>query len=291
MLTATNGRNEKVVAGDVCKSDGPFRCLCGRDVFVHKGKIKIHHFAHKAGTECWVGRGESEKHLKCKMEIYEAIRSLSNVQNCELEKNFNTNVADVYAEIDGIKVAIEVQKSILSVNEISLRTKKWNDLGILVLWIVAHYDELPVGKVRPKAWEIWLHENYGSRLFYWLHGQSLQEIQFSRVGRLISFRHAEALRVLEISNSFVPYNACFYNARDLEIISDSSTGRRLCKSGNRFCGVGELLWDSADEAERESVGFMKNIGGYLVCYLCENEYKDLNEPTPQPQRPLPIQAA
>ena len=48
MLTAENEKGQKVIAVETEKTDGPFHCPeCQKETVLHKGKIKVHHFAHK----------------------------------------------------------------------------------------------------------------------------------------------------------------------------------------------------------------------------------------------------
>ena len=65
MLTANRLSDAvKVIACDMYKTDGPFYCpICGTETILHRGPIKIAHFAHKPPTTCEYGRGESERQL------------------------------------------------------------------------------------------------------------------------------------------------------------------------------------------------------------------------------------
>lgn len=182
MLTAIRESDfAKVVAKWSERSEGPFLCPgCRREVSLRKGNIKAHHFAHKPPIVCKRGVGESEQHLQIKLEIFEALQAESNVTDLELERDFGISVADVYAKISGIPVAIEIQRSTLSANEINSRTRNYHQLGVFVLWIALPSVALKSEKYSPSAWEKWCHATYFGRVYYWEHGQNLTPVHFDQ---------------------------------------------------------------------------------------------------------------
>ncbi|WP_028113349.1 competence protein CoiA [Ferrimonas kyonanensis] len=176
--------NEKVFALTSDKSHGPFLCpKCRQEVVIRKGKIKIHHFAHKPPAMCSHGKGETEAHRNCKMSIYSALKTKPNVQALELEKDFGPVVADVYCLIDNVPVAIEVQRSNLSVNNITQRSEEYSKLGIYVLWIGLHDStvkkQIDNKQCSPKAWEKWCHAAYFGRVYYWYQEDLLLPVHFA----------------------------------------------------------------------------------------------------------------
>ena len=108
MLTAVRQFDSvKVIARDTHKADGPFQCPgCMQMVTVRKGNIKAHHFAHKPPVTCARGKGETEQHLRTKLAIFDALSGEANVTELELERSFGISVADVFARISGVPVAI-----------------------------------------------------------------------------------------------------------------------------------------------------------------------------------------
>lgn len=180
MLTAKRHLNSPdVLARDAQKSEGPFTCpKCMAEVVLHKGNIKAHHFQHMPPVYCNRGEGESEQHRVAKLAIYDALLTEPNVTGLELEKDFGTSVADVFARISNVPVALEIQRSTLSVNEISQRTANYHRLGIAVLWIALHKPELETAKYSPNAWEKWCHAAYFGRVYYWVGGQCLRPTHF-----------------------------------------------------------------------------------------------------------------
>ncbi|MDM0031336.1 competence protein CoiA family protein [Variovorax sp. J22P271] len=152
---------------------------CRREVVLHQGLIRIHHFAHKARVACRLGAGETEDHLLTKLSLFDALRKESNVQDVELEKNFGTAVADVFAVISGVPVAVEMQRSALAVSEITARTAEYHRLGIAVLWIDIPNGDLGLSRYSPAAWERWCHAAYFGRVYYWAGGQTLRPVHYA----------------------------------------------------------------------------------------------------------------
>lgn len=180
MLTAIRQSDAiKVLARQSERIESPFLCaLCRREMILRKGPIKIHHFSHKPPTTCSLGKGETELHHRAKLEMYDALRADALASEVELEKNLGGSIADVYARISCIRVAVEIQRSSLSVNDIITRTRNYHRLGIAVLWIGLPNPSLPSKQYSPRAWEKWCHAAYYGRVYYWKQGQTLQVVHF-----------------------------------------------------------------------------------------------------------------
>ena len=171
--------NQKVIARQVTKNHGPFHCTgCAHELIVKKGNIKVHHFAHKPPYCCSRGEGESEAHRKCKETIYFDLMTQGNVTELDIEKDFGAVVADIYCKIDGVPVAIEVQRSNLSVNQITQRTSVYFKLGINVLWLALFDKKLNDDKYSPTAWMKWCHAAYFGRVFYWIEGLAVLPVHY-----------------------------------------------------------------------------------------------------------------
>lgn len=166
MLCAYTSSDEKVIAKQTEKNKKPFFCPeCLLEVILKKGDINIHHFAHKPGSECSYGEGESEEHMIIKMELYELL-SKADIQ-CDLEKRLvdndgSVNIADVWAIIDSQEVAIEVQISSISDEELKERTKKYHNKNIAVLWLVVKNNTRRLNSI-----EKWLKINTGRVYYYY----------------------------------------------------------------------------------------------------------------------------
>lgn len=181
MLTALRlADNEKVLARSSEKADAPFACpACQREVVLHKGLIRIHHFAHKTELACRLGAGETEDHLLTKLSLFDALCQAPNVREAALEKRLGSAVADVFALISDVPMAIEVQRSALAVGEITQRTAEYHRLGIAVLWVGIPNGDLGLSRYSPAAWERWCHAAYFGRVYYWSGGQTLRPVHFA----------------------------------------------------------------------------------------------------------------
>jgi competence protein CoiA len=172
--------NLKVFASNSEKEQGPFNCPgCKHELVLRKGRIKVHHFAHKPPYHCQRGDGESDAHRKCKESIYYFLSKYNHVTNLDVEADFGTVIADVYCLINNVPVAIEIQRSNLSVNEITARTSAYEKLGIHVLWLALYNKKLGEERYSPKAWEKWCHATYFGRVYYWIADLTIVPIHFS----------------------------------------------------------------------------------------------------------------
>lgn len=172
--------NQKVFARDSEKLEGPFACpKCKYELVLKKGLIKVHHFAHKPPSSCLYGAGETEAHRSCKETIYLELKKLGFVTDLDVEANLVSVVADIYCKINNVPVAIEIQRSNLSVNEIITRTIKYERLGISVLWLALYNDKLKEERYSPNAWEKWCHAAYFGRVYYWHSGLNIVPVHYS----------------------------------------------------------------------------------------------------------------
>jgi competence protein CoiA len=141
--------------------------------------LRVHHFAHKPPVLCSFGLGGSEAHRKCKLSIYDALRKAEGVSDCELEKNLGDCIPDIFASIRNVPVAIEVQISNLTMEEIIRRTEQYNRASISVLWLSLLNGRLDEMKYAPRAWEKWLHATYFGRVYYWLGDSTVLPVHFN----------------------------------------------------------------------------------------------------------------
>ncbi len=181
MLSAYNQQEDDVVAWEVTREQGPFFCPeCRDEVVVKKGHLKVHHFAHLPGTYCAYGTGESEQHKQAKYEIYQTLREHSSVTQIKVERS----LGDVRPDISfywqhKYKVAIELQISDNSINEISRRTRSYTAKNIWVLWTIPYHSNIScLTPYRTGFWERYLHALYFGKCYYWLRGQTLLPVHF-----------------------------------------------------------------------------------------------------------------
>lgn len=161
------------------KANAPFICPeCDQEVYLRAGSVRVNHFAHKNPDACSFATGESDEHRRCKMEIYEALVKAPNVAGAALERPLGTNRPDVFAFINGVPVAIEVQLSALSLDTIIRRTEEYARKGIYVLWLPQWTPYLDGVRYSPRLWEKWIHAAYFGRVYYWLGGLSVASYRF-----------------------------------------------------------------------------------------------------------------
>jgi competence protein CoiA len=172
MLSARRKSDGQIVTAYFeSKANGPFACLeCREEVIVKTGKHRIAHFAHANPIACKFAEGESELHRKCKKEIFEALHNIPGVTDVALERALETVRPDVSATINGVRVAIEVQISSLSMETVMRRTIDYARKGVYVLWLLQWTPTLDSPRYSPKLWEKWIHAAYFGRVYYWIRG-------------------------------------------------------------------------------------------------------------------------
>jgi competence protein CoiA len=138
MLKAINENLSKVTIAYESEKNSNYSCLfCKQGVLLKKGNVKIHHFAHKDKLNCPYDR-ESLEHLKAKLEIRDKLIDLG--IDADVEVQIGSRFADVLFEIDDNKIALEIQRSNLSKEELLLRTKNYYDNNVYVLWFIINDD-------------------------------------------------------------------------------------------------------------------------------------------------------
>jgi competence protein CoiA len=190
MLTGRRSIDSRVVTSfAVAKWDGPFTCVaCQEPIKLSGSKFHINHFKHVSNTKCSLGKGESDIHRKCKLEIFQALATSTQVTDLRLETPLTSVRADVFARINGVPVAIEVQLSSLSIEEITFRTIQYAQRGIYVLWLLQWTPELNKQKYSPKAWERWIHAAYFGQVYYWIEDLKVVSYHFDPHHRSIPKR-------------------------------------------------------------------------------------------------------
>lgn len=165
----------KVEARNVNKEGGPYRCQgCGEVLTLKKGRVVVHHFAHRPPFTCDWGARESAEHLEAKLAIHDALRADPAVTDVRLEAPVgDAAVADVLAKIRGQWVAIEVQRSELTAASIAQRTANYHARGVSVLWVALTGPESTDDRYSPSVWERWVHFAYYGRIYYWTQGQTV----------------------------------------------------------------------------------------------------------------------
>lgn len=126
-----NPRIEIPAASVVCPE-------CQYPMVLKAGMIKIAHFAHKPGSNCSYGVGESADHLALKNYLIEWFRAETDEQfNVAVEPEYKignrrADVAQIFPT--GWIVAHEVQLASITVEELEQRTRDYLTAGCDVIW-------------------------------------------------------------------------------------------------------------------------------------------------------------
>ena len=182
LVACVQGTKSRVNAWQATRENGPFTCpACGREVILHKGAVRAHHFAHKANSNCVHGAGETDLHRRAKTQIYQALSSI-HALHCELEAPLTGVRADVLVRSVSTKrtYAIEVQISQLSMPEIIERTRRYAKLGVYVLWVFEWDQELLTKRCAPSLKERWAHALYFGWVYYWRTNDEVTPVKFGR---------------------------------------------------------------------------------------------------------------
>ena len=171
MISALNESNERVIASDVEKDGSIFRCsYCDEDTILKKGKKRIHHFSHKSDSGCEFSGGESQEHMKAKMEIYEKLSKHDNVEHCAVEYSFKklgVRPDVIFSTKNGTNVVIEIQKSTIDIDTIERRMDRYKSKNINVIWILLPTDKTTINA---KGWQKYLHGMCYGKVYYWSEG-------------------------------------------------------------------------------------------------------------------------
>lgn len=157
-------------AGAINAADAPeghaYSCIsCGSPVVLKRGRVRIAHFAHAANVACAATSGETEEHREAKLAIYRGLLADPRASNVQLEYPLNHCRPDVYFERDGVRVAIEVQRSDCTLESIELRTKRYSEQRIAVLWVFVKR------RAKLHTWQKYIQTAGFGRCYFWLTGQ------------------------------------------------------------------------------------------------------------------------
>jgi hypothetical protein len=121
-------------------------------------------------------QNESKDHFTLKNYTKNLLSYKGNVRGVRLEKRIGHRIADLYCTLHHSteNVAIEIQKSPISVNQLKTRTEDYNDNNVSVLWLLHATGDVTGEPKRPKrrenvkisTAERYLHMLYGGRVYY-----------------------------------------------------------------------------------------------------------------------------
>ena len=136
MLTARNAQGEMVMAWELTtRQQGVYTCpACHQSVVLKRGKVMQAHFAHKRLKDCrFFTENESDQHLSLKASLYKNLSEHGHTVHVERFLPSLGQVADVMVED---KLALEVQCSRLSKEQLRQRTQSYQHSGIEVRWLL-----------------------------------------------------------------------------------------------------------------------------------------------------------
>ncbi len=146
---------------------------CHKALVLKKGRVVIHHFAHKPPILCDWARGETLAHLEAKQIVHAALTGRG--VKAELEYSVETLPGDRRADVmawspKGQMIAIEMQHTSISAEEIAERAFAYARAGAAQVWI----SFLPASvwkQALDKGDGTWLIRRYAPRQFeLWIDG-------------------------------------------------------------------------------------------------------------------------
>lgn len=177
--------NTRIEASEAGK--GPdYRCpKCRSRLVLRKGRIRVHHFAHKPPVTCSWARGETLAHLAAKRVVRKAFAERG--LRAEVEHVVESLSGDRRADVmvwspKGKPVAIELQHGSMGIEELEARTRSYLDAGTSVVWVPflgneawrnarrlegGEAGDYLIRRYPARPWERWIHGyNYGRIWFY-----------------------------------------------------------------------------------------------------------------------------
>ncbi|ERN52892.1 competence protein CoiA [Alkalihalophilus marmarensis] len=140
-----------------------FYCpCCTAELLLKIGDKKQWHFAHKKGSSCTVqGEPESLYHLRGKKQLYEWIRKQGYKAALEVYLPLIRQRPDVLFKVKDQLYAIEYQCSVIEESQIRKRSKGYEQLGIIPIWI---FGGNRLKRVGAKVFSIQSFEWYASSI-------------------------------------------------------------------------------------------------------------------------------
>ncbi|PNZ67777.1 transcription factor [Staphylococcus croceilyticus] len=133
MLVAINQHGERVRATEALKENDYFCPYCKTELILKKGIKVTTHYAHKSNVHRKCAKAETEKHYYAKFFIANLLKQHG--YNVEIEPYCPTIMQYPDILIDS-KIAMEIQFSRISLQEIRERSLGFKSLGVEVVWII-----------------------------------------------------------------------------------------------------------------------------------------------------------
>jgi competence protein CoiA len=158
-----------------------YRCpKCGEEVVLKKGRIVVHHFAHKTGGDCSWAVGETREHMTAKRLLANGMRRRG--LTAEIEKVVISIDGDRRADVlitcsSGKSAAVEIQHTPIAYQEIERRTSAYIQAKIPVAWLAILTADMKaemiktskghvVRKFSPRPFHKWVHAYYFKNLWF-----------------------------------------------------------------------------------------------------------------------------
>lgn len=138
MLKAHNINGSWVLATNALRGETYYCPVCHEELFVGSmgSKHKSDHFRHHPDSSCSYGASETIDHAEKKFGIYSELQAAPGVSTVEMECRMpDGQRPDVYFEVGGQGVAVEVQHSQISDKELIDRTASYSNKEIASLWM------------------------------------------------------------------------------------------------------------------------------------------------------------
>lgn len=137
MRKAHNSNGRWVLATNAVR-DQSYHCPVCRErlAIIRDSKHKIDHFRHHPDSTCSYGANETSEHAEKKFSIYSELQSEIGEENVRMEYRLpDGQRPDIYFEVHGQGVAVEVQHSLISADDLADRTASYSDKGVASLWM------------------------------------------------------------------------------------------------------------------------------------------------------------
>lgn len=131
MLTAYDQSNHKIYAQHASKSESYFCPICKEQLVLKQGTSKIAHFAHQHRHNHPKHLSESIEHQRYKLQLYQQSVSAGYTPELEVYLPEIQQIPDLLVE----QLAIEIQLSPISVDDLQQRTQGLQKLGYRVIWV------------------------------------------------------------------------------------------------------------------------------------------------------------
>lgn len=112
---------------------------CGDPVFLKRGAVMVHHFAHFPNSDCRHGFGETVAHIAAKLAFYKAYEAAGLDVYCEERVKLSDGryrVPDIMVKLDDANwIVIELQHSSIDGMTLDRRVADYKSLGLHQIWV------------------------------------------------------------------------------------------------------------------------------------------------------------